>query len=257
MKKRLISFLFAFCAVLICLSISVFASEEKPWEDVNSYYGDSKVSESTGSDHKSHTSLDNCDYCNGYDTGYYDGAHAGYESGYYSSEIKYNGYYSPEEKDQAVAEETANILDEFLQSEEFEALLQSAKDGAVQAYKDNEGQAAIDAAFDEGHVSGYNSGYDAGAATVNYVYKKGYADGQANFRSSEYYINEIVEYFKNGFNLGYDDAYIEGYNEGVKYQINPGQIVSLVLVLLFIAVLFVVFSVVMYKTKKKRKGKKR
>ena len=89
--------------------------------------------------------------------------------------------------------------------------------------------------------------------TYDFVYKKGYADGQANFRGSELYATELTEYFTNGFYLAFDEAYLDGYNEGVKYQINPGQIVALIFVLLLIAVLFVVFSVVMYKTRKKRK----
>ena len=244
MKKKLISFVIAVCSIVLLLTVSAFALEEGQTPGENYDTSDLPCYGSGGC-----TYGEGCPNCSAYDSGYIDGRADG--------DAYYKDYYSPEEKDEAVAEETANILDEFLESEEFKALLQSAKDGAVQDYKDNEGQAAIDAAFDEGHESGYNSGYDAGAATVDYVYKKGYADGQANFRGSELYATELTEYFTNGFYLAFDEAYLDGYNEGVKYQINPGQIVALILVLLLIAVLFVVFSVVMYKTRKKRKGKKR
>ena len=173
MKKKLISFIFAVCSIVLLLTVSTFAtealSEEEPWKELTDYYGDSK-DYGSGYDHRNCLSSSGCEYCYGYDRGYYDGAHAGYDLGYVAGTA---------DKDEAVAEETANILQEFLESEEFQAMLQSVKDNAVQQYKDTEGQDLIDAAFDEGHESGYNSGYDKGVATNEHIYRKGYAQGQA------------------------------------------------------------------------------
>lgn len=244
MKKKLISFIFAVCSIVLILTASSFALEEGQTPGEAFDKSDLPCYSSGGC-----TNGDSCPTCSAYESGYVDGRA--------DSDSYYKDYVSPDELDNKVAEETVDILDKFLKSEEFEALLESAKNSAVQDYKDNEGQDLIDAAFNDGYGSGYTSGYDSGVATNEYIYRKGYADGQANFRGSELYATELTEYFKNGFYLAFDEAYVDGYNEGLKYQINPGQIVGLILALLFIAVLFVIFSVVMYKSRKKRKVRRK
>lgn len=244
MKKKLISFIFAVCSIVLILTVSAFALEEgqtpgEAYDKTNlPCFGSGGC-----------VNGESCSTCSAYDNGYVDGRA--------DSDSYYKDYIAPDQLQEEVAEETANILQEFLESKEFQDMLQSVKDNAVQQYKDTDGQDLIDKAFDEGHESGYNLGYDKGVATNEHIYRKGFADGQANYRGSELYANELTEYFKNGFYLAYDEAYVDGYNEGVKYQINPGQIVGLMFSLLFIAVLFVICSVFVYKSRKKKKVRRK
>ena len=256
MKRKIFSFLSCAAVLIACFTVSVFAtevlSEEKPWEDIEDYYGDSKESSSNG-DHSSCST--DCDYCRGYDAGYYDGAHAGYE--YFKNNVL------PELIDKAIADykntdeykaefDEAVLLKYEENKAEFANALIDAKADAVDDYKKSqeykdalaaERTAGEQAGLEVGYLNGFDSGNKSG-------YADGYSSGKYEFRTSEAYKKELQENANAGYSQGFLDGHAEGYNTGVGDKFSPSQLIALIITAIVLSILAIALTIVLIKKRK-------
>lgn len=256
MKRKIFSFLSCAVVLIACFAISVFATDslsaEKPWEDLQNYYGDSK--ESTSNNDHSSCSTD-CDYCRGYDAGYYDGAHAGYEAfeqnimpGLIDQAIE--DYKNSEEFNKAVLDAVEQYKQEFASS------LNNAKADAIAEYKNSdEYKEALEAQRTQGEESGTQAGYNLGLqAGKTSGYADGYSAGKNEFRSSELYAKELQQNADAGYEAGFLDGYDEGYVLAYNSAVSPSKLITLLIIAIVLSVIAVVLAVIIIKKRKvKRK----
>ena len=196
MKRKILTFVLT-VALLLCLSVTAFAFEIPSEYDFE------------GSEYGAHYNTSHEEGCicgqvlsgelNHYEEGYQDGFRDGLSS---------NGV-SDDEKQQ--------IIDDYLASEEFEAVKQQI----IAGYKNSdEANAEKQEAVDEA-IENYKNSAEYHAAMFN-SYTSGMEAGESEFKSSEEYESKLAEQYSNGLNTGYDSAYQKAYDEAVATVYDKG-----------------------------------